>query len=50
MEEGLNIEYHCSKCRNCTDCHNSYETERISLREKAEDLMVKDSIKIDWDK
>ena len=50
QEEGLSIEYRCSKCRNCTDCRNSYETERISLREEAEDLMVKDSIKIDWKK
>ena len=50
QEEGLSIEYRCSKCRNCPDCRNSYETERISLREEAEDLMVKDSIKIDWEK
>ena len=50
MEDGLSIEYRCPKCRNCVDCRNSYETERISMREEAEDLMIKDSVKIDWEK
>ena len=48
-EEGLRIEYRCPKCRNCTDCRNSHETERVSLREEAEDLMIRDSINIDWE-
>ena len=48
QEEGLNIEYRCPKCRNCNDCRNSHETERISLREEAEDLMIRDSVTLDW--
>ena len=37
--EGLNIEYRCPKCRSCSDCRRSFETERVSLREEAEDAM-----------
>ena len=48
QEEGLSVEYRCPKCRNCNDCRNSHETERISLREEAEDLMIRDSVKLDW--
>ena len=32
----LNIEYRCSKCRDCSLCKKAIETERISLREEAE--------------
>ena len=45
--EGLNIEYRCPRCRNCNDCRRSHETERVSLREEAEDLMIWDSVEID---
>ena len=40
-EEGLTIEYRCPKCRSCSDCRNSCETERVSIREEAEDQMVR---------
>ena len=40
QKEGLNIEYRCPRCRNCSDCRRSFETERVSLREEAEDLMI----------
>ena len=43
QEEGLSIEYRCPKCRACSDCRNSYETERLSLREEGEDLKNCDS-------
>ena len=46
-QEGLNIEYRCPRCRNCNDCRRSHETERVSLREEAEDLMIWDSVEID---
>ena len=48
QEEGLSIEYRCPKCRNCSDCRNSHQTERVSLREEAEDLMIRDSVKLDY--
>ena len=48
QQEGLDIQYRCPKCRQCTDCRRSHETERISLREEAEDQLIWDSIKIDW--
>ena len=47
QHEGLNIEYRCPRCRSCGDCRRSHETERISLREEAEDLMIWDSVEID---
>ena len=43
-QDGLSIEYRCPRCRSCTDCRNSFETERVSIREEAEDLMVRDSV------
>ena len=48
--EGLNIEYRCPRCRSCQDCRNSFETERVSLREEAEDLMIRDSVSLDWER
>ena len=37
QELGISIEYRCPACRKCSDCKNASETERISLREEAED-------------
>ena len=50
QELGISIEYRCPACRTCSDCKNAPVTERISLREEAEDQAVKDSVKIDFDK
>ena len=44
---GLNIEYRCVKCRDCPDCRNAEDTEKISLREEAEMHMIKESVKLD---
>ena len=49
QHEGLSIEYRCHKCRSCSDCRRSHETERVSLREEAEDSMIWDSVKLDWE-
>ena len=49
QQEGFQIEYRCPRCRNCSDCRRSFETERVSLREEAEDLMIWDSVVIDWE-
>ena len=49
QQEGLQIEYRCPRCRSCNDCRRSFATERVSLREEAEDLMIYESVNIDWD-
>ena len=48
QQEGLNIDYRCPKCRSCSDCRRSFATERVSQREEAEDIMIWDSVNIDW--
>ena len=47
IDGGLNIEYRCSKCRDCSLCKKAIETERISLRVEAEDAIIWDSVKLD---
>ena len=44
---GLSVEYRCIKCRDCPDCKNSDESEKTSLREEAEEQMIKDSVVLD---
>ena len=44
---GLSIEYRCVKCRDCSDCRNAEETDKISLREEAEMHMIRESVKLD---
>ena len=43
------IEYRCPKCRNCAPCREAVETEKISLREEAEEAEIADSVKLDFD-
>ena len=44
---GLNVEYRCVKCRDCSDCKKAEESEKTSLREEAEEHMIKESVKLD---
>ena len=48
QEMGITIDYRCPACRSCNDCKKAPSTERISLREEAEDQAIKDSVKIDY--
>ena len=50
QELGISLEYRCPSCRDCSSCRNAPTTERVSLREEAEDQAIKDSIKVDFDK
>lgn len=50
LQDGMQIEYRCPRCRDCNACKRSFETERVSLREEAEDRMIHDSITIDFQK
>ena len=48
QEAGISLDYRCPRCRNCNDCRQAPDTERISLREEAEDQAIKDSVFIDY--
>ena len=48
--EGLvRIEYRCPRCRNFQACREAHDTERVSLREEAEEAMIKESVKLDYE-
>ena len=49
QQEGISIEYRCPRCRSCNDCRRSFATERVSIREEAEDQMIYDSVHLDWE-
>lgn len=48
-EGGLNIEYRCVKCRDCTACKKADETEKLSLREEQENQLIKESVNLDFE-
>ena len=50
QESGISLEYRCPSCRDCSSCKNAPDTERISLREEAEDQAMKDAVHIDFQK
>ena len=50
QESGLSLEYRCPSCRDCSSCKNAPDTERISLREEAEDQAMRDAVHIDFQK
>ena len=49
LESGVNVEYRCIKCRSCGDCKRAIETERISLREEAEEQEIWDSVILNFE-
>ena len=50
MEQGVSIEYRCPKCRECQKCKSGPTAERISVREELEDEMIRENVKIDFEK
>ena len=48
QEAPLKIEYRCPTCRNCSPCRNAVDTEKVSLREEAEDMEITASVKLDF--
>ena len=50
QELGLSIDYRCPACRSCQGCKSAPDTERISLREEAEDQAIRESVNIDFEK
>ena len=49
QEGGVDINYRCIKCRDCTECKDSDKTEAISLREEAEMEMIDKSVSLDFE-
>ena len=50
QELGFSIDYRCPSCRSCSSCKNAPTTERLSMREEAEDQAIRDAVKIDFKK
>ena len=50
QEAGLKTDFRCRQCRNCEDCRRGAGHERLSLKEEAEQELIKESIFIDVDK
>ena len=50
QEAGLDTSYRCPKCRGCDDCIKGTGFEKISLKQEAEQELIKTSVKIDVEK
>ena len=46
MEAGINVDYRCPTCRDCTKCKDSDFTNKISIREEVEHKQIEDSDRI----
>ena len=49
FDSGLEVEYRCVKCRDCSQCKKADQSEKISIREEQEMQLIRDSIFLDWD-
>ena len=47
QEAGLGSDYRCRQCRGCSDCRRGAGHERLSLRQEAEQQLIRESIFID---
>ena len=47
QECGVDIDYRCTKCRECSACKSSLRTEAISLKEEAEMELIDQSVNLD---
>ena len=50
QEAGLDARYKCDRCRNCQDCIKGSGYERMSLKQEAEQNLIKESVHIDLDR
>ena len=48
LESGVEVDYRCTKCRDCLQCKNSEQAEKISLREEQEMQLIRESVHLDW--
>ena len=49
QESGLDLNYRCIQCRECTACKDADQTEAISLKEEAEMEEIDKSVQLDLD-
>ena len=47
QEAGLEVSYRCRKCRSCKMCKEGGNEERLSLRQEAEQELIRESIHLD---
>ena len=47
QEAGLRTDFRCKQCRSCEECRKGAGHERVSMRQEAEQELVKESISID---
>ena len=50
INTGITIDYRCIRYRSCNDCRNADQTEKVSLRQDAEDYIIKNSVTLDYSK
>ena len=48
-QAGLQVEYRCTRCRDCVTCKGAEWTERTSLRQYAENELIKQSVVLDYE-
>ena len=44
----LEINYRCPRCRACSSCKEAVATEKVSLREEAEEMEIRSSVRMDF--
>ena len=47
QEAGLDVSYRCRQCRNCQKCKGGDSEERLSLRQEAEQELIRESVHLD---
>ena len=50
QEAGLRTDFRCKQCRNCDDCRRGAGHEKLSLKQEAEQELVKESVVVDAEK
>ena len=48
QEAGLDTSFRCRKCRDCRQCLRGAGQERMSMKQEAEQLLIRESVRIDW--
>ena len=49
QDAGLETFYKCPKCRNCNDCLRGAEKEKLTMKQEAEQDLIRSSVRIDMD-
>ena len=44
---GIDVDYRCVRCRNCSQCRDSAVTDKVSLRQEQELQQCRDSVELD---